>query len=114
MPPSLRTNITVALPFPSFSSVQLYNMFSHGSSGVGRDPGQGTASHGGVDFGLMHSITISTALVLAVGLVGWRVWNFTLLPLLRPKEIPELPYWIPCGSTSTMIKVVARDYTQHG
>lgn len=82
-------------------------MLSHESSGVGRDPGQGTTSHGGVVFGLMHGITISMALVLAAGLVGWRLWRFTLWPLLRPKEIPELPYWIPCGSTSTMIKVKA-------
>lgn len=27
--------------------------------------------------------------------LGWRIWRFTILPLIYPKEPKELPYWIP-------------------
>ena len=25
----------------------------------------------------------------------WRLYTFTLLPIIRPQDPPELPYWIP-------------------
>lgn len=28
--------------------------------------------------------------------IFWRIWRFTILPLFRPNEPVELPYWIPC------------------
>lgn len=29
-------------------------------------------------------------------LVLWRAWKFTILPILRPDQPKEFPYWIPC------------------
>lgn len=29
-------------------------------------------------------------------LLLWRLWMFTILPILRPNDPKELPYWIPC------------------
>lgn len=29
-------------------------------------------------------------------LLVWRLWAFTIKPLLRANEPRELPYWIPC------------------
>jgi hypothetical protein len=29
------------------------------------------------------------------GLLIWRLWRFTLYPLLHPSEPKELPYWVP-------------------
>lgn len=26
----------------------------------------------------------------------WRLWTFTLRPIVRPDEVEYLPYWIPC------------------
>lgn len=28
--------------------------------------------------------------------LSWRCWRFTARPFLRPNEIKELPYWVPC------------------
>ncbi|OCK77573.1 cytochrome P450, partial [Lepidopterella palustris CBS 459.81] len=30
-----------------------------------------------------------------ISLLVWRVWAFTVVPILRPNEPKELPYWIP-------------------
>ena len=46
----------------------------------------------------------STLELLLLGLVAfsgvclllWRLWAFTIVPLLRPDEPRDLPYWIPC------------------
>ena len=39
----------------------------------------------------------SISLVLApVILLIWRLWRFSIIPLLYPKDPKELPYWIPC------------------
>jgi hypothetical protein len=40
-------------------------------------------------------IPFSLALIYMI----WRLWKFTLKPLLRPDEPKELPYWIP-GTSS--------------
>lgn len=29
-------------------------------------------------------------------LLLWRLWTFTILPILYPNKPQELPYWIPC------------------
>ena len=31
-----------------------------------------------------------------LALFTWRLWTFTLRPLMRPDEVEYLPYWIPC------------------
>lgn len=41
-----------------------------------------------------RGVSIFFALLLV--LLSWRLWRFTILPLLRPNEPRELPYWIPC------------------
>lgn len=43
----------------------------------------------------------SSASLLLISLLGclllsWRLWMFTILPLLRPDEPKEIPYWVPC------------------
>ncbi len=35
-------------------------------------------------------------LVPPVLLLSWRIWRFTILPILRPDDPKELPYWVPC------------------
>lgn len=38
-------------------------------------------------------------MILAIVLVlffAWRVWRFTIEPMMKPGEPRELPYWIPC------------------
>lgn len=35
-------------------------------------------------------------LVLITALFLWRLWTFTIFPWLNPKELKEVPYWIPC------------------
>lgn len=42
-----------------------------------------------------HSITFRIFSFLGALYMLWRSWAFTLLPMLRPHEPPELPYWIP-------------------
>lgn len=32
---------------------------------------------------------------LALLLLTWRIWTFTILPVLHPQEPKQLPYWIP-------------------
>jgi hypothetical protein len=41
-----------------------------------------------------------TLLVLIMALLLWRLWTFTILPWLSPKEPKEVPYWIPCKLNS--------------
>ena len=44
-----------------------------------------------------HSeINLVPWLICVVGLLSWRLWRFTIVPLLAPTEPRELPYWIPC------------------
>lgn len=37
---------------------------------------------------------------VVVCLLIWRLWRFTIAPLLYPGNPKELPYWIPCKSVS--------------
>lgn len=37
-------------------------------------------------------ITVSILLALLV----WRIWKFTVLPMIYPELPREFPYWIPC------------------
>ena len=37
-----------------------------------------------------------TAGALAILLLLWRLWRFTVVPFLQPLEPKEIPYWIPC------------------
>ncbi|KAH8892366.1 cytochrome P450 [Thozetella sp. PMI_491] len=37
-------------------------------------------------------------LLLTVAWLSWRIWKFTILPILRPNDVKYLPYWIPCES----------------
>jgi hypothetical protein len=34
-------------------------------------------------------------IVLGSFLLIWRLWTFSILPLFRPHEPKEVPYWIP-------------------
>ncbi|KAL4744325.1 hypothetical protein BDW72DRAFT_199706 [Aspergillus terricola var. indicus] len=45
----------------------------------------------------LASITISLQIGSAflATLIAWRIWKFTILPLFRPDDPVELPYWIP-------------------
>lgn len=40
--------------------------------------------------------TLQLAILFAGSLLLWRLWRFTLMPMLKPNEPKELPYWIPC------------------
>lgn len=52
----------------------------------------------GLDQRLLYTLTVS---VLAAGLLlFWRLCRFTLLPMMRPDEPKELPYWLPCRCSS--------------
>ena len=38
---------------------------------------------------------LTALLVPCIFLLVWRLWAFTVHPMLRPREPRELPYWIP-------------------
>lgn len=40
-------------------------------------------------------IPISIGLCLGLSLLFWRLVRFTILPLLRPRDPQEYPYWLP-------------------
>ncbi len=44
---------------------------------------------------LSYSTTLSISLALLAVLLLWRIWTFTILPILHPDEPKELPYWTP-------------------
>ena len=71
-------------------------MLSDGLARICKQQSQITILRADIVHGLLYSIPIAMALVVAAALVGWRIWGLTLRPCLRPKEIAELPYWIPC------------------
>jgi len=61
--------------------------------------------------GLLASLTASSQAILAdvptawlvaiaavFSLFVWRLWRFTISPLLHPDDPKELPYWIPSKS----------------
>ncbi|KAI1748748.1 putative cytochrome p450 [Xylaria castorea] len=45
---------------------------------------------------LNHVVFGQIVTSLLILLVLWRIWKFTLFPLLHPDLPKELPYWIPC------------------
>ncbi|KAH7304285.1 putative cytochrome P450 [Stachybotrys elegans] len=46
--------------------------------------------------GLLSSLTLTKVVVLLLlPLLTWRLWKFTLIPLLHPDRPKEFPYWIP-------------------
>lgn len=57
------------------------------------------------DFIMTHgTFTLGIGLTFLACWISWRVWRFTILPLLRPKDPVELPYWIPCKAYSLILK----------
>ena len=46
------------------------------------------------DVGLTFSIYVIAALSLFLWFL-WRLLRFSILPMLKPKEAKEIPYWIP-------------------
>ena len=56
-----------------------------------------TAALSGLDPRLQYIMQITTA--IAGLLLLWRLWKFTVIPLLKPDEPKILPYWIPCEHT---------------
>jgi hypothetical protein len=55
--------------------------------------------HSVVRLALNHAASyqraLSTAGTLLAILFLWRLWSFTVVPLLRPSSPKTLPYWIP-------------------
>lgn len=47
------------------------------------------------DLGHFSTPLMISAIVLGLFFV-WRVWRFTIEPMMKPSEPRELPYWIPC------------------
>lgn len=45
--------------------------------------------------GSSYSIAL-VPLSLLLCLLVWRLWRFTVLPMLHPNDPKELPYWMPC------------------
>ncbi|KAE8383846.1 cytochrome P450 [Aspergillus bertholletiae] len=41
------------------------------------------------------SVIIRVGITVLATWLCWRIWRFTILPLFRPNEPVELPYWIP-------------------
>ena len=48
----------------------------------------------GLDPRLQYAMQITGS--MAGLLLLWRLWIFTVRPLLKPDEPKILPYWIPC------------------
>ena len=48
------------------------------------------------------SITIALICLL---MYAWRLWNFTLSPLLDNKKPEQIPYWIPCKLKKKLLPV---------
>jgi hypothetical protein len=38
---------------------------------------------------------ISSIALGAIALVSWRIYRFTIIPMMYPDDPKELPYWIP-------------------
>ncbi|KAK0710021.1 cytochrome P450 [Lasiosphaeria miniovina] len=47
-----------------------------------------------------HPTLFRTAVLLSTALIIWRLWKFTLYPILHPTEPKELPSWIPSKFSS--------------
>jgi hypothetical protein len=50
--------------------------------------------------GLLQDLPLlgAVAVVVLCVLLFWRLWMFTIRPLIWPSDPKELPYWIPCTS----------------
>lgn len=42
-----------------------------------------------------HALLIGTLAAVLSAWLLWRLWRFTILPMLYPDDPKELPYWIP-------------------
>ena len=51
-------------------------------------------------------------IVLGVFLT-WRLWRFSLVPIYSPDEPEQLPYLIPCTSTSFLTSTERKDFNEH-
>lgn len=58
-------------------------------------------------FPSLHSVPSILVLCL-VALIAWRLWRFTVVPFLFPKEPKVLPYWIP-GACHAVLKQHSRE-----
>lgn len=47
-----------------------------------------------------HNTFLRIALFCVISLVVWRIYRFTIVPILHPDEPRELPYWAPRMSMS--------------
>lgn len=41
-------------------------------------------------------IAIQSTVSVLLTLLLWRIWKFTVLPMIYPERPREFPYWIPC------------------
>ena len=46
------------------------------------------------DSGVFSPVLVS-ALIIVLPLLLWRIWTFTILPVLHPDEPKQIPYWVP-------------------
>ncbi|KAL1987425.1 hypothetical protein VTN96DRAFT_3807 [Rasamsonia emersonii] len=44
--------------------------------------------------GPVRSVVFLVSILLLAAWLSWRIWRFTIQPMLRPDEPKELPYWI--------------------
>jgi hypothetical protein len=42
---------------------------------------------------------LQIGLITVISLFTWRIWRFTMRPLMVPHEPREVPYWVPCMSS---------------
>ena len=47
------------------------------------------------DFATSVPLALMLLAGLGLALLLWRVWSFTIRPLLHPDEPKEIPYWTP-------------------
>jgi hypothetical protein len=59
------------------------------------------ADSGALGLILVFSGSFSVHLATVILWLGWRVWIFTIAPVLNPREPKLLPYWIPCKTLQT-------------
>ena len=46
--------------------------------------------------GSRWNLVLAIAVFLGSSLALWRLWTFTVRPLIHPDEAKEIPYWVPC------------------
>lgn len=56
-----------------------------------------TVANGVDHIPLLSRVILVASFFLLCAWIAWSVYRFRMRPVLYPDEVPELPYWIPCG-----------------